>query len=274
MMHEAQTHTHSWFLTLTYDDEHLPHGGTLDPEHPRAFIRSLRDDVKDQWEKHGPRSHYGSPNLSYFLCGEYGDKYLRPHYHIVLFGPDLLDRYRLDHRGDPPVWESGLIADHWEHGLHEFSTVSMGSASYVAGYVRKKVEQQNDPYLYERVFPADHPFAGEVINVQPEYATMSRRPAIGKRWIAKNWRQVYPRDYVVTDGYETKPPRYYDKWMETDHSEQEDNICQDCDEHREVILQVKYNRWDPEYDDSAYKRQARRKIHEARIGLYQTRDAF
>lgn len=31
-MHESQLHDASWFLTLTYDDSHLPERGSIRPE--------------------------------------------------------------------------------------------------------------------------------------------------------------------------------------------------------------------------------------------------
>lgn len=243
MMHEAQMHTHAWFLTLTYDDDHLPEKGTLVPEHPKGFIKSLRRDLP-------PRS------LSYFLCGEYGDLRSRPHYHAILFGPDLPDRLPIPHRSGPPVWTSRLLDRHWGMGLTEFSSVTMGSASYVAGYVQKKAIHRENDDLYTRVDPD----TGELHQVQPEFARMSRNPAIGRRWIEKYWPDVYPRDFVVVDGHECKPPRYYDKWLE--------------EHHPHVSLKVRESRWNPDYDDSQYKRDARAQIHRAKLSLHSNRNAF
>lgn len=245
----------AWFVTLTYDDQNLPENGSLDPDHFRSFIRAMRE---------------SEGSLSYYGCGEYGDQYSRPHYHAVLFGPEFSDRVPIDGRQGPNVFSSDYLGDTWGRGITEFSSVTLASASYVAGYVRKKVAAMENPDLYTRVDPD----TGELVSVTPEFARMSRRPAIGKRWIEKNWQHVYAHDRVVIDGHEMKPPRYYDKWMETDHSGTERPCPDGCDEHRERILEVKYDRWDPDFDDSAYKRQAREAIHTARVGLFQQRDAF
>ena len=177
MMHEAQMHDHAWFLTLTYDNDQLPEKGTLVPEHFRSFVKSVRRD-------HPPGS------VSYFGCGEYGDQRRRPHYHAVLYGVEFSDRYIHTHRGGYPVWRSETLERYWRRGISEFSTVTFGSASYVASYVRKKVEARDNEDYYLRVDDE----TGELHEVEPEFARMSLRPAIGKRWLERYWRDVYPSD--------------------------------------------------------------------------------
>lgn len=57
----------SVFVTLTYDDEHLP------PKLSKVHLHEFIDNV---------RSIYP---LRYYAIGEYGPRTLRPHYHLVLF---------------------------------------------------------------------------------------------------------------------------------------------------------------------------------------------
>lgn len=256
LSHEVDSHAHAWFITLTYDEENLPENGSLDPYDLESFHTCLRE---------------ATGQLTYYGVGEYGDQHSRPHYHTLCFGFDIPDRTRDDLRPDALVWQSEAISDLWRYrGRIEIGTVTPASAAYVAGYVRKKVAAMENPNLYQRVIPE----TGEIIEVHPEFSRMSRRPAIGKRWIQRHWRDVYAHDRVVIDGRETKPPRYYDKWMETDHQEDADNTCKDCDEHRDKILEVKFNRWDPDHDDSKEKRLARQTNHERRLALFSPRNAF
>ena len=236
MMHEAQMHEHTWFVTLTYDDNALPEDGTLYPADTRNFVRSLRKE-------------YPKGTFSYFLCGEYGDSTQRPHYHAVLFGADFPDRYLFDDRAGIPVFKSALLDRKWRKGFTEFSTVSFGAFSYVAGYVQKKAIVRDYPDIYTRVRPE----TGELIDVHPEFARMSRNPAIGSRWLEQYWTDVYPRDYVVVDGHKAKPPRYYDKWLEKHYPA--------------VWMEVHEKRWNPDYDDSKYTTAARAANHEARMRL-------
>ena len=126
----------------------------------------------------------------------------------------------------------------------------MASASYIAGYIRKKVRKKE----YVRA----NPFTGELMH--PEFARMSLRPAIGNRWIKKWWRDVYPRDFVVVDGVEAKPPRYYDKWM---------------DKHFPFVMEhVRQRRYDEAIEMTKYQLEAGEKIHESRVQLFAARDGL
>lgn len=252
MFHESQTHPYSWFLTLTYEDEYLPPDGSLDFEAPTLFLKRLRKKL-------------GKEKLSYFLCGEYGGRTLRPHYHAVIFGPALWDRDHIDTRNDAPVWTSDTIHSAWKMGLHELTGVTFAGCSYVAGYVAKKVKFAYDPDRYNRVDPE----TGAIVEVAPEFQRMSRRPALGRRWIQRWWRDVYPRDFVVIEGRETKPPRYYDKWMESDHLR---HPCPGgCDAHKAVFEEVRHQRYIDAEEIGDEKLIMKEKIHRARQKLYQSR---
>lgn len=71
---ECFHHKKSAFLTLTYDNVHLPLTKfgtmTLVVEHLNMFIKDLRN------------SKY---EFKYYAIGEYGGKHGRPHYHIIIF---------------------------------------------------------------------------------------------------------------------------------------------------------------------------------------------
>lgn len=234
--HEAQMHESSWFVTLTYDDEHIPDNYSLHPPHLRKFFKDMRK---------------GRPpgTFSYYACGEYGELTQRPHYHAVLFGPHLLDRVPHPDPTRHNVWISPTLEAVWPYGHSEIGTVTMASASYVAGYVRKKVRPDGNERL---TIDAS---TGEIL--QPEFARMSRRPAIGKRWIEKYWPDVYPRDYVVVDGIEAKPPRYYDKFMD--------------EHHPHIMAEVREKRYEEMEDLDKYTLAAKEKKHEARTQLFAQR---
>ncbi|ACZ33198.1 conserved hypothetical protein [Chlamydia pneumoniae LPCoLN] len=76
-VHEASLYEKNCFLTLTYDDKHLPQYGSLVKLHLQLFLKRLRDRI--------------SPHkIRYFGCGEYGTKLQRPHYHLLIFNYDSL----------------------------------------------------------------------------------------------------------------------------------------------------------------------------------------
>lgn len=63
------------FLTLTYNNEHLPKCGVF-KEEVQLFMKRLRINLDRKGITH---------NIRYFACGEYGSKSLRPHYHIIFW---------------------------------------------------------------------------------------------------------------------------------------------------------------------------------------------
>lgn len=243
LMHELQMHESAWFLTLTYEDGRIPENGSLCPKDFQRFVKAVRRDHEAQ-------------TIRYYGCGEYGERTKRPHYHAVLYGAEFLDKRFLRSGANNDIWRSESLETYWPHGLSEFGTVTTASASYVAGYVRKKVSKKVNPEAYTRLDPD----TGELVELEPEFSRMSLRPAIGLKWIEKYWTDVYPRDFVVMDGVEMKPPRYYDKWMER--------------EHPEVFFEVLQNRHeeaDSKEDMRQGRLEAKEKIHASRVNLFQRR---
>lgn len=195
MVHEASLYPQNCVVTLTYGDAHLPVDGSLDRRAFPLFIRRLR--------KRGA-------TVRYFHCGEYGEREGRPHYHGCLFGFDFADKVvgPLSQSG-AEQWESEFLRELWPFGVSRIGTLNFESAAYIARYVTKKVTGKLAAAHYERV----NPLTGELVQVEPEFATMSRRPGIGKGWLEKYSSDVYPSDEVIVRGRECKPPRFYDKQL-------------------------------------------------------------
>lgn len=193
LTHEAQFHTFRWFLTLTYDDDHLPKWGSLNKAHFQKFMKRLR------------KMHPGS-NIRYMHCGEYGEQTQRPHYHAIVFGfpIDDLKRYKLSPRGDQ-TWVSPKLDRVWGLGQVIVGSFSYDSAGYVARYVLKKQTGAAATAAYSRVDPE----TGEVIELQPPYVTMSLKPAIGDTFYKKFACDVLKGDSVVIRGHEALPPKRY-----------------------------------------------------------------
>lgn len=186
-MHEASLYESNCFVTLTYDQEHLDVGGSLVPEHWVLFMKRLR-------------FKYG-PGIRFFQCGEYGSHLARPHHHALLFNHDFPDKVVLRNAGERnQLWTSQELAGLWPFGLHSIGSVTFQSAGYIARYTLKKVVDKSAAEWYK----------GRV----PEYLTMSRMPGIGRGWISKYMRDVYPSDELVVNGKVSKPPRYYDNVVE------------------------------------------------------------
>lgn len=73
IMHEAKFYKDNVFLTITYSPENLPADGSIHKEDLQLFLKRLRKAL-------------GEEKIRYFACGEYGEKYSRPHYHLIIFG--------------------------------------------------------------------------------------------------------------------------------------------------------------------------------------------
>jgi len=198
LVHESRFHSSSSFVTLTYSDSFLPPTGSLNLSHFQLFFKRLR-------------SHFSPLRIRFFHAGEYGEKFGRPHYHAIIFGLDFVDsRYdvQVSERGDT-TWSSPVLDDLWGMGLNRVGEVTFESCAYVARYVCKKVNGKLAESHYERTLPS-----GEIAQLKPEYATMSRRPGIGYAHLEKYLGDIYPSDECVSRGHPSKPPKFYDRCLE------------------------------------------------------------
>lgn len=195
--HEASLHERNCFITLTYDDDHLPLYGSLRKRDFQLFIKRLRKEIHPE-------------KLRFFHSGEYGDDSFRPHYHALLFGWDFPDKYKYTVRNGYDVFRSNLLERLWDAGLSEIGCVTPESTAYVAKYVVKKLTGQEADARYVKLDEE----TGELVSIEPEYGTMSRRPGIGAGWFEKYHDEVYREDSVVVRGKKVRPPKYYDMLLE------------------------------------------------------------
>lgn len=201
-LHEAALHEDNAFITLTYEPQYLPEGGTLIKKHFQDFMKRLR-------------KKYGGRRISYFHCGEYGEQKRRPHYHAILFGLRFVDQQFYSRGADGTfLYTSDELSRLWPFGFATVGEVTFESAAYVARYAVKKLSFYGED-AYEHI-DLD---TGEILPLQPEYTTMSLKPAIGKEWYGRFKGDVYPSDEVIVRGKVMKPPKYYDKLLEQDSAE-------------------------------------------------------
>ncbi len=198
IMHEAQCHEDNSFLTLTYSDDKLPAGGTLVKWHFQDFMKRLR-------------SRLSPLKVRFFHCGEYGEKFNRPHYHVCLFGFSFPDKVFYSETNGQRLFISDFLADVWSRGFCTVGSLSFASAGYVARYCMKKITGDRASDYYWKV----DELTGEAVAVEPEYCTMSRGGrgkggGIGAGWFKKFGSDVFPRDEVIVNGFPSKPPRFYD----------------------------------------------------------------
>jgi len=163
---EASLHPSNWFLTLTYDQVHLPPHGALAHRHWQLFAKRVRRSL-------GP--------FRYLMCGEYGPQTLRPHYHALLFGLDVPDARSSGLRRGHTIYQSAKLSAAWGRGLLELGSVTPLSARYCAGYVLKDTRQPS------RVVEE----TGELVALPAPYGRMSLKPGLGDAWIRRYYPEVF-----------------------------------------------------------------------------------
>jgi hypothetical protein len=210
IMHELKYHDDSCFLTLTYEDEHLPRDLGLVKEHFQKFMKRLRKQLDHR-------------HIKYFYCGEYGEQKGRPHFHAIVLGWRPTDANI--HLGyDTKLFTSPSLERLWGKGYVSVAEVTFDSSAYVARYVMKKItgDLAEDHYIRVDDF-------GQVYRVEPEFAHQSK--GIGKRWIEDHYKDVYRHDvlYYMKGGKVEKmrPPKYYDKWLQVHHTERWEELVQE-----------------------------------------------
>lgn len=204
IMHESKMHDDNSFLTLTYDDEHIPTGrcscvrshgaGSVCVDDLQKFFKRLRERVKPT-------------RLRHFACGEYGEQLGRPHYHAIVFGWFPSDAVLVKRSGELSLWTSSLLRETWGFGHASVGSVSFDSASYVANYASKQIQTNREDE------------ARRLAGRAREFVVMSRRKGIGATWYEKFYSDVYPSDEVVVRGHVTRPPRFYDQRFEAAYPE-------------------------------------------------------
>ena len=124
ILHESSLYTNNIFITLTYDAEHLPEYGTLVKKHFQDFMKRLR-------------KKYNKKKIRYYQCGEYGEKFGRPHYHAIIFNHTFPDMKRVPGK-HKDLYTSEILKKIWKKGHVSIGTVNFETAAYVANYVQKK----------------------------------------------------------------------------------------------------------------------------------------
>ncbi|UDN67809.1 replication initiator protein [robinz microvirus RP_132] len=188
-MHEKKMHKEgSAFLTLTYSDEYVPKDYGLCKPDLQNFMKRLR------------KARFSG--LRFFACGEYGETFQRPHYHVLLFNTSFPDMKRnLDQReGQYAISTSAELTRLWPVGQNFIGEVTFDSCAYVARYLTKKLASRE-------IVLAD----GRTVVRDPEFTCMSLRPGLGTAYYEKFGSEIHTHDSVVMRGVEVSPPRFYDE---------------------------------------------------------------
>lgn len=228
-MHENQMWEHTCAITLTYNDEHLPRNLSLNYRHWQLFMKRLR--------KAASRGHGGGiakPNTAaanalitssvmpiggrhsrpakagvrFYMGGEYGEKYGRPHYHACLYNVDFLDKkYHGKTKAGTKIYTSETLDKIWGMGFASIGAVNFQTAAYIARYIMKKRTGDGELQNYQ-ILDLE---TGEIQTRRKEFNQMSRRPGLGAMWLQQYQTDAFPHGKVVLKNHQVNTPRYYDK---------------------------------------------------------------
>lgn len=138
---EAYDHKAAYFITLTYRDP--PADGKVNKRDAQLFLKRLRK--------------VAELPVRYYLVGEYGDRFGRPHYHAIIYG-GAVDALRF----------AELLELAWPLGFVQVGSLSAKSAAYVLKYVTKRKKEG-------------------------EFALMSRKPGLGNGAVIRAAAAFYRR---------------------------------------------------------------------------------
>lgn len=207
-VHESKSHDRNSFVTLTYDDKHLPPNLSLEYVDFQRFMKYVRKD-------------YAPTRVRFFMSGEYTEpsedcppevffrryghvSLGRPHFHAILFGVGFDDGKLFSTEGGVKTYQSARLDNLWRKGFATFGDVTFESAAYVARYCVKKVNGDLANSHYRRVVDG-----GELVQVEPEFSGCSLKPGIGADWIQQFFPEVSIKGKVVVRGREAGAPRFY-----------------------------------------------------------------
>lgn len=169
-MQEEKVSRSACFLTLTYDTATVP---ITD----KGFMNLQKRDIQLFMKRLRKSNEH---KLKYYLCGEYGGKTFRPHYHALLFNAELPTIQ--------PAWPLGSI---------HYGSVTGASVGYTLKYMAKPSRiplHKND-------------------DRQKEFSLMSK--GLGSNYLTPAMKKYHLSDLLnrmycnLEDGKKISMPRYY-----------------------------------------------------------------
>ena len=141
-MHEAQLHKETQFITLTFDDEHLPIDESIHVKTFQKFMKAYRQHLSTTCFNittgRNNKITLKQNKIRFYSCGEYGEDYNRAHYHAIIFGHEFKDKILWKQEDGINSYSSETLSQIWQNGFCSISDVTLASAQYVAKYIIPK----------------------------------------------------------------------------------------------------------------------------------------
>lgn len=150
---EAMSNKENLYVTLTYNGFAIPYDKGLSKRHVTLFLKKLRKSILPK-------------KLRYFVCGEYGGKQGRPHYHLAIFGIGFGEAENIGKAWRDSARLYGERIE-WDKGFIQIGFLTDKSAGYISGYVCKGLYQNNEHVRRK------------LNGRKPEFQMVSRKPGLG-----------------------------------------------------------------------------------------------
>lgn len=240
-----------WFVTLTYDEQHVPKSAYGHPETGEAIpVMTLSMDDHQKFMKRLRKN--SCAKLKFFGCGEYGPQTMRPHYHYIIFGLQLADLVPYG-KGEAGFmyYQSNWLTSQWSIrkaptrqgcvtplsadpgyfcdplGRVLVAPASWQTFAYVARYTTKKLYGAEAEYYNQ-------------FNITPPFLVMSN--GIADRWFHDH-PDVYNFEYInvatPTGGKKFRPPHRFDVLFDAEDPEGFEKYNQSRKELLEAAKEVK-----------------------------------
>ena len=241
LMHELQTAKKAVFVTLTYDDDHIPGDGMIAKDEFQRFMKRLRKRTR---AKH-----------RYYAAGEYGGLG-RPHYHAIIYGLTWCMECRCCSKSGRkrniaplPGTDCWHIEKAWDMGYTHIGDVTPASCRYVADYLQKS--------------DGEHDFGGRT----KPFNLMSK--GLGKAWMHEHQENLYAQGGIMRYGKPAGMPRYYHKKVVEQFGDMQNQAawilrCQrtksamEAEYRTNQELKKKYGTW---WDDEKRKRRLQNELN-------------
>lgn len=238
-MFESKSHDESMFLTCTYAPEHLPDHGSISKADPTNFLKRLRQYFDPDKIRVYHASEYAEPSIEERLAGI---RFGRCHSHYLIYGGKFTDLEVHKKEGEVITYTSKTIADIWGKGFCTIGEVNSSTCAYVSRYIFKKIKGPKAADHYQTTSP----ITGEIIKLEPEYHTMSRRPGLGLLFFDKWKTDFFPSNFMIHDGRKIAVPKYFLNKLETSKLQSDRDMHAEIKERNHAMAKKQQSQRTPE----------------------------
>lgn len=213
---EVKVASSAEFVTLTYAETPITPKGyqTLDHDDIKAYFKRLRRAKEKQPKRQSDlaKATYGldiNKPIKYFICGEYGTQFHRPHYHAIIFNSNKEDivKYWSKYNNKTQEREPIGIVHIGAHG------VKPSAITYCLNYIQKSAKTTEYSEIIKMFVTTYKDRLG--FDGKDEYRASSTH--LGHNWLKQpeinKWKHEELDTVTLSNGGQLAIPRYYHQYL-------------------------------------------------------------